>query len=246
MQLFFLAVHRCHHTWANMGSWDSLLIERWICDQKDASSNPSRSVQRIFFSRVNFVCWLLFGVSSKPLLQQWHTKYPGQSAKSSAGGLHLHTHTPMTQWSWSGLLCHCLDIVWEPIRKQAKMQRINEHSATVISARWATVDWSKLEKKQNWCAQADLHFKNKQKKSTGRKWTIKTFKKKVFTSEAKAIRSMQWACRSDFKLLCNLKKIRYFFFFLIMQNSDRVIITNTNCVAWWITVQLFANPYKFA
>ena len=32
--------------------------------------------------------------------------------------------------------------VWEPIRKWAHMQLIREHSATVVSAYWATVDWS--------------------------------------------------------------------------------------------------------
>ena len=31
---------------------------------------------RIFFSRVNFVCWLLFGVHSTPVLPQWHIKGP--------------------------------------------------------------------------------------------------------------------------------------------------------------------------
>ena len=34
-------------------------------------------------------------------------------------------------------------IVWEPIRKQAYTQLVREHSATVVSAHWATVDWSR-------------------------------------------------------------------------------------------------------
>ena len=33
-------------------------------------------------------------------------------------------------------------IVWEPIRKRAHKQLVREHSVTVVSARWATVDWS--------------------------------------------------------------------------------------------------------
>ena len=42
--------------------------------------------------------------------------------------------------------------------------------STVVSARWATVDWSK-PKEWNWCARADLHFKKKKKKkSAGGKW----------------------------------------------------------------------------
>ena len=36
-------------------------------------------------------------------------------------------------------------------------------SATVVSARWATVDWS-WHKEWNWCVQANIHFKKKKKK----------------------------------------------------------------------------------
>ena len=59
--------------------------------------------QRIFFSRVNFLCWLLFGVHFTPMLQQWLVKDPGHSAKGADGRLHLNTHTPLTQRSQSGL-----------------------------------------------------------------------------------------------------------------------------------------------
>ena len=78
-------------------------LERRTRDRKVASSNPSRSSEIIFFSRVNFVCWLLFRVRSIPVLPQWHVKSPGHSAKSAGGRLHLNTHTPLTQRSQSGL-----------------------------------------------------------------------------------------------------------------------------------------------
>ena len=68
------------------------------------SSNPGKSGGKIFFSRVNFVCWLLFGVRSTPVLPQWHIKDPSHSAKSAGGRLHLNTHTPLTQRSQSGLI----------------------------------------------------------------------------------------------------------------------------------------------
>ena len=45
-------------------------LERWTHDQKVASSNPGKSGERIFFSRVNFVCWLLLGVCATPVLPQ--------------------------------------------------------------------------------------------------------------------------------------------------------------------------------
>ena len=75
----------------------------WTRDRKVANSNPGRSGGRIFFSRVNFVSWYLFGVRSTPVLPQWHVKDPGHSAKSASGRLHLNTHTPLTQRSRSGL-----------------------------------------------------------------------------------------------------------------------------------------------
>ena len=53
----------------------------------------------MFFSRVNFVCWPLFGVCSTPVLPQWHVKKPGHSSKSARGRLHLNTHTPLTERS---------------------------------------------------------------------------------------------------------------------------------------------------
>ena len=56
----------------------------------------------MFFSRVNFVCRLLFGVRSTPVLPQLHIKDPGHSAKSSDGRLQLNTYTPLTQRSRSG------------------------------------------------------------------------------------------------------------------------------------------------
>ena len=71
-------------------------LERQTHDRKVASSNPSRSGGRIFFSRVNFV-------PSTPMLPQWHVKDPGHFAKSAGGRLHLNTHAPLTHRSWSGL-----------------------------------------------------------------------------------------------------------------------------------------------
>ena len=58
----------------------------------------------MFLSRVNFLCWSLFGVSSTPILPQWHIKDPCHSAQSAGGRLHLHTHTLLTQLSWGGLI----------------------------------------------------------------------------------------------------------------------------------------------
>ena len=108
---------------AGLGSRDKLLVKRRTRDRMVESSNPGRSGGIIFFSRVNFVCWLLFGVRSTSMLRQWHVKDPGRSAKSAGGRLQVNTHTTLTQRSRSiGWLCHCPGIVWEPIRKRAHSQ----------------------------------------------------------------------------------------------------------------------------
>ena len=65
-----------------------------------------------------------------------------------------------------GWLC-CPGIVWESIRETSLRATVKEHSATVVSARWATVDryW---RKEWNSCARADLHLNNR--KNIGEEW----------------------------------------------------------------------------
>ena len=85
------------------GSWDSLLVgvpDSW---SKGCGFKSRRNGGRIFFSRVNFVCSLFFGVCSTPVLPQWHVKDPRHSAESAGGRLHLNMHTPLTHWSRSRL-----------------------------------------------------------------------------------------------------------------------------------------------
>ena len=117
-------------------------LERRTRDQKVARSNPGRSGRRIFFSRVNFVCWLLFGVRSIRVLLQWHVKDPGHSAKSASGRLRINTHTPLTQRSWSGPTMPLSRHNVGTYPERAHTQLVREHSATVVSVHWATVDWS--------------------------------------------------------------------------------------------------------
>ena len=132
--------------------------------------NPSWKGRRIFFSRVNFVCWLLFRVCSITVLLQWHVKDPGHSAKSTGGWIQLKKQTPWSRQILSGLTMLSRHSVGTyHLGRQAHTQLMREHSTTVVSACWATVDWS-WPRKRNWWAQADFHFKKK--KSTGRDWIV--------------------------------------------------------------------------
>ena len=79
------------------------LVERGTRARKVAGSFPDRNGGRFFFSRFNFLCGLLFGVRSTLVFPRWYVKDPGHLAKSASGGLHLNTHTPLTQRSRSGL-----------------------------------------------------------------------------------------------------------------------------------------------
>ena len=49
---------------AGIAQW----LERRTCDWKVMGSNPCRSGRRIFFSRVNFLCWHLFWYPFHPCL----------------------------------------------------------------------------------------------------------------------------------------------------------------------------------
>ena len=113
-------------------------------DRKVTSLNPGRSGGRIFLSRVNFVCWLLFSDCFTPVLPQWHVKDPSHSAKSAGGRLHLNMHTPFTQQSHSGLTMplsrHSAE-TYPETSSHATCQGTFSDSATVVSACWATVDW---------------------------------------------------------------------------------------------------------
>ena len=117
-------------------------LERRTCDRKVVSSNPSRSSGRIFFFRVNFVCWLLFAVCSTLVLQQWHMKDPGHSAKSAGGRLHLNMHTPLTHWSGRGLTMLLSRQSVGTYQETSSHATHQEHLVTVGSARWATVRWT--------------------------------------------------------------------------------------------------------
>ena len=84
----------------------------------------------------------LFADSYFVSVSRWHVKDPGHSAQSAGGRLHLNTYTSWPNEVGVGWLCCCPGIVWEPIRKRTHMQLIWECSVTVVSAHWATVDWS--------------------------------------------------------------------------------------------------------
>ena len=113
----------------------------------------TRDGGRIFFSTLNFVYWLLFGVCSTLCycsgMLQWHVKDPGHSAKSAGGRLQLNTHAPSTQLEQADYAVHaqCGNLSGNVLK-----QRVMEHLATDISAHWVTVNWSWHKRAELVCA----------------------------------------------------------------------------------------------
>ena len=93
---------------AGIAQW----LERRTRDSKVAGSNPCRSGGRILFSRVNFLCWLLFRYPFRPRVTA--VKDPGHSAKSAGGWVQLNTHAPYIYtcgFAWSDAVHWCM-LVW--------------------------------------------------------------------------------------------------------------------------------------
>ena len=90
------------HLQAGIAQWS----EWWTCDQKVMGSSPGRSGRKVFFSRVNFLCWLLFGILSTPVLTV--IKNPGHFAKSASGCLQLYTQCMRLYMKWCDMVYSCV------------------------------------------------------------------------------------------------------------------------------------------
>ena len=91
---------------AGMWSWR---LERRTRDWKVAGSNPCWSGGRIFFSRVDFLCWLLFRYPFHPRVTAVARKRSRSFCQSAGGMLQLNTHTPyICGFAWSDMVHGCM------------------------------------------------------------------------------------------------------------------------------------------
>ena len=122
-------------------------LEHWTCDRKVVNSNPGRSGRRIFFFVQSQLCVLTFTwCPFHPRVNTVASKRPQsfcQKRRWQVTPKHAYILDPWPNKVREGWLCCCPSIVWEPIRKCTHTQLVGEHSATVISAHGAAVDWSK-------------------------------------------------------------------------------------------------------
>ena len=140
-------------------------------DWKVAGSSPRG---RNFFSRVNSLCCAnSYSMSVPPhVTARKRLRSLCKKCRWQVTPKHTYTHDP-TKSEWAE---YAVQVHWGNLSgKWAHMQPVREHSTTVISARWATVDWS-WPTKWNWCACADLHLKKATTKKS--RWGIhRTFPK---------------------------------------------------------------------
>ena len=85
-----------------MGSGDGSVVERWTHHRSVSSLNPSRSSRRIFFSRVNLLCWLLFRYPFHPCVNAIAWKRFCQKCRRQAAAKHT-----CTQRMWLQIKGHC-------------------------------------------------------------------------------------------------------------------------------------------
>ena len=129
---------------AGVAQW----LERRTRDRKVAGSNPCWSGGRIFFSRVNFLCWLLFRYPFHPLVTAVARKRPRLSAKSAGGRLPLNTHTPyVCGFAWSYMVHGCM--VYTERAEMAAVSCGTSHASAVSTPlRWIFKKKKKKKKKR--------------------------------------------------------------------------------------------------
>ena len=105
-------------------------VEQQTCNWKIMSSNPGKSGQRIFCSRVKFLCWLLFSVCSTPCYQSGMWKIWVILQRVQVTGSILTSIQPRPSEVRVGGLC-CPGVEWEPIREMSPhttQQATHRHS----------------------------------------------------------------------------------------------------------------------
>ena len=98
-------------TWrsGNIGAGIAQWLERRTRDRKVAGSNPCRSGGSIFFSRVNFLCWLLFPYPFHPRVTAVARKRSRSFCQNAGSRLQLNTHAPyVCGFAWSDMVHGCV------------------------------------------------------------------------------------------------------------------------------------------
>ena len=125
---------------AGIAQW----LERRNRDRKVPGSSPDRNGWIIFFSRVNFLCWLLFRYPFHPhevTAIARKRSLPGHSAKSAGGKLQLNTRTPyLCGFKWNDTVNWCMvELCTQKMRRDGSSstwhQSCNNQRAWILKIR---------------------------------------------------------------------------------------------------------------
>ena len=147
-------------TSACVGAGIACWLEHLTRDRKVVSSNPWQERGENFLLQSQLCVLTLIQCLFQPHVTAVARKIPRsfcQKCKWQVTPKHAYTFDP-TKSEWADYAA--VQALCGKIRKRAHTQHFREHSVTVISAHWATVDWSWPEE-WNYCAWASLHFKKK-------------------------------------------------------------------------------------
>ena len=167
------------------------MVECWTRDLKVASSSSGRSGGKVFLSRP--LCADCYSVSVPPCVTAVVRKRPRsfcqkcrwQVIPTLAYVLDPRSRSGLTMLSW-----HSRGTYQD---NRARTQLVRKHSATVVSSRWASLDWFWPEK-WNGIGVRELISTLKQRKSAGGEWIVK-LSPQIIASEKRAT-AIQWHCLS--------------------------------------------------
>ena len=114
--------------WRGIARW----LEHQTCDWKVAGSNPCRSGRRVFFSRVNFLCWLLFRYLFHPRVTTVACKRSRsfcQKCRWQVTAKHAYT---LPMWLWMKWHCNLCMVEWctQNFRRNGSISRGTSHATT--------------------------------------------------------------------------------------------------------------------
>ena len=110
-------------------------LEHWACDRKVAGSSPGRSGRRIFFSRVDFLCRLLFRYLFHPRVTAVACKRSQLSVSSAGGRLQLNTQASyVCGFARSDMVHGCM--VYTECAETAAVSRGTSHVSVVSPPFW--------------------------------------------------------------------------------------------------------------
>ena len=113
---------------ARIAQW----LERRTRDRKVPGSSPGRSGGRIFFSRVNFLCWLLFRYPFHPRVTAVARKRSLSFCQKCRWQVTDKTHTPyLCGFEWSETVTWCM-VEWctQNLRRNGSISRGTSHATT--------------------------------------------------------------------------------------------------------------------